>query len=115
MLFEDSLELQSVGHWTTNLLQEFKKRAGYDIRPFLPFVLGINQDKGLGVESSSFQVEQEKEEKVREFRHDYFNVLNQLYQEYHLVPLKEWANSLGLNYRAQPYGWAIDLPPPPQN
>ena len=106
--FEDSLELQSVGHWTTNLLQEFKKRAGYDIRPFLPFVLGINQDKGLGVESSSFQVEQEKEEKVREFRHDYFNVLNQLYQEYHLVPLKEWANSLGLNYRAQPYGWAID-------
>ncbi|MDU5336578.1 glycosyl hydrolase [Enterococcus sp.] len=106
--FEDSLELQSVGHWTHNMLQEFKTRKGYDIRPFLPFVLGINQDKGLGIERSCFQPEKEKEESVGELRHDYFEVLNQLYQEYHLAPLKKWANSLGLNYRAQPYGWAID-------
>lgn len=106
--FEDSLELQSVGHWTIDMLRQFKKRMGYDIRPYLPFVLGINQDKGLGVESSSFQVEPEMKEKIQALRHDYFEVLNQLYQENHLKPLKEWANSLEMNYRAQPYGWAID-------
>ncbi|MGG5371892.1 glycosyl hydrolase [Enterococcus sp. AZ196] len=106
--FEDSLELQSTGHWTTNMLAQFKERAGYDIRPFLPFVLGINQDKGLGIERSSFQVEQEMNDKIKDLRHDYFKVLNELYQENHLKHLKEWANSLGMKYRAQPYGWAID-------
>lgn|GEM_PF-6688812 len=106
--FEDSLELQSVGHWTTDMLEQFEQRMGYDIRPYLPFVLGINQDKGLGVESSSFQVEKESKNKIQELRHDYFEVLNQLYQEHHLQPLKKWANTLKMNYRAQPYGWAID-------
>jgi len=106
--FEDSLELQSVGHWTENMLSEFQKRMKYDIRPYLPFVLGINQDKGLGMSQASFQVSAEYQPKIKQFRHDYFLVLNQLYQEYHLQVIKEWAHSLGMKYRAQPYGWAID-------
>lgn len=106
--FEDSLELQSVGHWTDNMLTEFKQRRGYSLKPYLPFVLGINQDKGLGIESLSFQVEPEHSERIRRLRHDYFLVLNELYQDYHLKIIKEWAHTLGMKYRAQPYGWAID-------
>lgn len=106
--FEDSLELQSVGHWTDRMLEEFEKRAGYSIRPYLPFILGINQDKGIGADKASFQVAEEDVDKVRAFRHDYYRVLNELYQDYHLEPLKEFAHSLGLKFCAQPYGWAID-------
>lgn len=107
-LFEDSLELQSSGHWTDGMLEEFEKRVGYSLRPYLPFVLGINQDKGIAADKASFQVDEEDVEKVQTLRRDYYRVLNELYQEYHLQPLKEFAHSLGLKFRAQPYGWAID-------
>lgn len=106
--FEDSLELQSVGHWTEDMFIEFQTRMGYSLKPYLPLVLGINQDKGLGIESSSFQVEDNYKDKVQKIRHDYFEVLNQLYREYHLQAMKKWANDQGMGYRAQPYGWAID-------
>lgn len=106
--FEDSLELQSVGHWTDKMLVAFEEQKGYSIKPYLPFVLGINQDKGLAVSAASFQVEEENKEMIQKFRHDYFEVLNYLYQSYHLETLKTWANELGMKYRAQPYGWAID-------
>lgn len=107
-LFEDSLELTSVGHWTDNMLTEFETRAGYSIRPYLPFILGINQDKGVGADKASFQVAPADMAKVETFRHDYYRVLNELYQDYHLAPLRNFAHSLGLKYRSQPYGWAID-------
>ena len=106
--FEDSLELTSVGHWTENMLDEFKARKGYDIKPYLPFILGINQDKGLSVDSACFKVEEDKMGKVADLRHAYFEVLNELYRDYHVKPIRDWAHSLGMTFRAQPYGWAID-------
>lgn len=54
------------------MLSEFQKRMKYDIRPYLPFVLGINQDKGLGMSQASFQVSAEYQPKIKQFRHDYF-------------------------------------------
>lgn len=106
--FEDSLELQSVGHWTPTMLADFKRIKGYSLKPYLPFVLGINQDKGLSIKSSSFKVEKEYKQKIEQVRHDYFSVLNDLYLQNHITPLRHWAHSLGMKFRAQPYGWAID-------
>ena len=106
--FEDSLELQSVGHWTDTMLEDFERIKGYSILPYLPFILGINQDKGIAYDKTSFQVEDANAEKISKFRHDFFEVLNILYRENHLQVVKDWAHGYGMKYRAQPYGWAID-------
>lgn len=86
------------GHNQCGHSQRNRHCKGYSIKPFLPFVLGINQDQGLGLYSCSFQVEDEYNEKIRQLRHDYFRVLNELYQDYHLKVIKAWANMLDMKY-----------------
>ncbi|MBO3681921.1 hypothetical protein [Streptomyces sp. NEAU-YJ-81] len=41
-------------------------------------------------------------------RRDHMQVTTDLYLEHHLLPLRDWAHSLGLALRAQPYGLETD-------
>lgn len=119
-LFEDSLELDATLHWTADLLEEFERRRGYDLRPYLS-VLMI---EGLHTQYSPVTVDDPPDHVQepaldRRVRHDYFQTLTDLYVEEHVGVLKEFANDLGLRYRAQPYnettevsqvGLSIDAP-----
>ncbi|MET8978145.1 glycosyl hydrolase [Streptomyces sp. NPDC004539] len=110
-LFEDSLELDSALHWTWDLPERFEKLRGYSLRPHLPvlFIDGIHrQYTSVTLDATpDFEFTDGGGARVRE---DYCQTLTDLYISDHVEPLKNWAHSLGLRLRAQPYGTTIDTP-----
>lgn len=97
--FEDSLEIETHATiWTRAMQTEFSSRIGYDLMPFLPVLLEIN-------ERYTFEFDDIKSHRVRD---DFNLVLSQLYTDHHLVPLRDWSHSFGLEYRVQAYGLEQD-------
>lgn len=84
-VFCDSLE--SYGEdWTTNFLDEFKKRRGYDLRPLLPALTGDVGPKTL------------------EIRHDWGKTLTELFNDYFVKQLRAFADKHDTRFRVQAYG-----------
>jgi hypothetical protein len=84
-IFSDSLEVER-SDWTANFLDEFRKRRGYDLKPYLPALAGDIGDKTM------------------EVRHDWGKTLTELANENYLTPLREWAHQHGTLFRSQSYG-----------
>jgi alpha-L-rhamnosidase len=84
-IFCDSLEVYEA-NWTEDMLAEFKKRRGYDIAPFLPFL------------------EFEAGNRYTEIRRDFGRTISELYEENFLVPMREWAERRRVLFRMQNYG-----------
>ncbi|MFC8665254.1 glycosyl hydrolase [Streptomyces sp. NPDC057199] len=94
-MFFDSLELNREGEqvrsWTADFLQQFHKRRGYSLLPYLAAV---------GTSSPAFDFSKGVGERIRE---DYNQTLSDLFRDYHLKPLKKFATGLGLTVRGQAY------------
>ena len=84
-VFSDSQEVER-SDWTGNFLEEFHKRRGYDLLPYLPALAG---DIG---------------EKTAAIRHDWGRTLTELADENYLTPIREWARQHGTLFRSQSYG-----------
>jgi hypothetical protein len=84
-IFSDSLEVYGAD-WTGDFLQEFQKRRGYDLTPYLPALAG-----DIGDQTSAI-------------RHDWGQTLTELANEHYLTPLTEWARQHGTRFRSQSYG-----------
>ena len=84
-IFSDSLEVYSAD-WTPNLPEEFQKRRGYSLTPFLP---ALAQDTG---------------ENTGAVRHDWGLTLSELADDNYLKPLTAWAKAHGTRFRSQTYG-----------
>jgi alpha-L-rhamnosidase len=84
-IFCDSLEVYDAD-WTSDLLEQFRSRRGYDLRPLLPLLERDAGDRSL------------------ELRRDYGRTLSELYEERFLVPLAGWAKKSGVLLRIQNYG-----------
>jgi glycosyl hydrolase family 106( putative alpha-L-rhamnosidase) len=84
-VFSDSLEVYG-SDWTPDLLEEFRKRRGYDLTPFLPALVG---DFGA---------------RTAEVRRDWGRTLTELAEERYLTPIREWAKAHGTRFRSQTYG-----------
>jgi len=84
-VFSDSLEVYG-SDWTGDFLEEFQKRRGYDLAPYLPALAG---DMG---------------EITASIRHDWGKTLTELANEHYLTPLKQWAAAHGTRFRSQNYG-----------
>ncbi len=96
-IFTDSIEVKADKHWTRNFRQEFIDRKGYDLAEYLPALGNLtyyNQVDGPGYNFTD-------DELTLQVRNDFRDVLTQLYEEYQLIPLMEFAESLGLGTRAQ--------------
>jgi hypothetical protein len=85
-VFSDSLEDYG-SDWTPDLLAEFQKRRGYDLKPFLPALVG---DMGA---------------KTAAIRHDWGETLTELANENFLRPLEAWAGEHRTKLRSQTYGY----------
>jgi hypothetical protein len=102
-MFEDSLELQGSPLWTSNLLEEFKVRRGYGLPAFMPVLVNrfytnlfstpAEGDVRFGFADASDRL----------ITNDFNELLDTLYQEYHLKPVRKWVNEKGMEYRAQAY------------
>ena len=84
-IFSDSLEVYG-SDWTGDFLQEFQKRRGYDLTPYLPALAGDIGDK------------------TKAIRHDWGQTLTELANEHYLTPLTAWAKQHGTRFRSQTYG-----------
>ena len=84
-VFCDSLEVFG-SDWTSDLLSEFRRRRGYDLKPLLPALASGNDDEAHAIRS------------------DWGRTLTELYEERFLAPLSRWAKSNGSLLRIQNYG-----------
>ena len=98
-LFEDSIEMETHETiWTPILADEFERRRGYSLIPYLPLLL------------------QKREKHVHRFvdfdegfvLHDWWLTFSELFLENHFQVLRKWAATLGLKMRGQPYGLRTD-------
>ena len=98
-LFEDSLEIETDATiWTPGMLAEFRRRAGYDLLPYLPVVLEVKEKYVFAFDAVT----------TTRVRDDYNQVLSDLYRDHHLLPIQGFARSLGMGLRVQPYGLETD-------
>ncbi|MFI0515012.1 glycosyl hydrolase [Streptomyces sp. WSLK1-5] len=97
--FEDSVELETEGlTWTSLLPDAFEKHTG---RPLLPYLPALVLDK-------SNQVFAYEAQSTRQIRHDFWETVSGLFNRNHLTGLRDWAHSLGMTLRSQPYGLQTD-------
>ncbi|GAA2883923.1 glycosyl hydrolase [Streptosporangium fragile] len=98
-LFEDSIELETDAlNWTPDLPAEFERRRGYPLAPYLPVIVRHNESPVYSYEA----------ELTRHVRHDFWETVSDLFNEHHFTMLRDWAHSIGLQLRAQPYGLETD-------
>ncbi len=84
-VFCDSLEVYG-SNWTADMLEQFRRRRGYDLQPLLPLL------------------EFDSEQRAESVRRDYGRTLTELYEERFLVPMHEWSRKHGVLFRIQSYG-----------
>jgi hypothetical protein len=84
-IFCDSLEVYN-HDWTSDLLEEFRKRRGYDLKPYLPALVA-----DIGPKTTSV-------------RHDWGKTLTELLNERFLAPLHDWSKRNRTLFRIQNYG-----------
>jgi hypothetical protein len=84
-VFCDSLEVYNAD-WTGDLLEEFQRRRGYDLKPHLPALVAEQGAKTTGI------------------RRDWGKTLTELYNERFMAPLHEWAKKNRTQLRVQCYG-----------
>jgi hypothetical protein len=84
-VFCDSLEVYD-SDWTGDFLEEFRKRRGYDLMPYLPALVGDVGPNTIAI------------------RHDWGQTLTELFNDRFVGPLEQWAQSHHTLVRAQLYG-----------
>ncbi len=84
-VFSDSLEVYA-SDWTPNFLEEFRRRRGYDLTPYLAALATDIGPKTMAV------------------RHDWGKTLSELADANYLTPIREFAARHGTRFRSQTYG-----------
>ncbi len=84
-VFSDSLEVYGAD-WTPNLVEEFRKRRGYDIIPHLP---ALAADVGP---------------ETYDVRYDWGRTMTELLEENYFQQIRAWARQHHTLFRAQVYG-----------
>jgi hypothetical protein len=84
-VFCDSLEVYE-SDWTGDLLEQFRNRRGYDLKPYLPALVA-----DIGPNTAAI-------------RHDWGKTLTELFNERFAIPVREWAQAHHTLFRMQGYG-----------
>ncbi len=105
-LFCDSIEL-SGANITDDLLEQFMKRRGYDLRPFIPLVF-YHPYQGY---TDTLQYDRAFNEDIRRIRYDFNKTLVELFLERFTGTFDDWANEHGMQSRYQAYGmpWLVGM------
>jgi hypothetical protein len=102
--FTDSMELEGC-NWNEDLPEEFKKRRGYDMMPYLPFTmfkvgrLGAVVDENYGATKTP-----EFAEVIKRVRFDFELTKAELFDERFTQTYLQWCRDQKVKSRAQAYG-----------
>ncbi len=115
-MYMDSLELWTFGagglFWGRTVAEEFRRRRGYDIAPWLPF---LTRSVQIMASSTVYHHEPAEEHRltVSKVRHDYVETLTDLYIENMLRPFADFLHANGMGLRAEiSYGLPFELTRP---
>jgi hypothetical protein len=107
--FVDSLELFQDIAWTNNFLEQFKARRGYDLKPYLPFIIQPGWKEswgGVGESAPYFDDGGTVGDRVRA---DYRQTVSELMYEGFTQPFAAWTQAHGVKMKFQAHGGPHDL------
>lgn len=115
-MYMDSLELSTYGmggqFWGYHLLEEFEKRRGYNLTPYLPFIIKISTGM-FNLGEFKYYYEDRDAEFMAKVRNDLYQTMTELYMDNMLAPLQEWLHSIGMTLRAEiSYGMPFEISEP---
>jgi hypothetical protein len=102
--FTDSLELEGA-NWCTDIREEFEKRRGYDLMPWLPFLL--YKIEGMGntwMYDYAAEHGPEFKEMINRMRYDFELTKAELINERFVDPFISWCKKNKVRSRMQAYG-----------
>lgn len=114
MMYMDSLELATYGKggqfWGYHFNEEFAVRRGYDLTPFLPFVV---KDSGMMQRDFNYHYYMEDEKFAQKLYNDLYQTMTDMYMDNMLKPMQEWLHSVGMTLRAEiSYGLPFEISQP---
>lgn len=114
MMYMDSLELSTFGaggqFWGYHFLDEFRSRRGYDLTPYLPFIV---KDGGMMCLYYHYHYFMEDEVFAEKLHNDVYQTMTDLYMDNMLKPLQEWLHTVGMTLRAEiSYGLPFEISQP---
>ena len=103
-MFCDSMELEGA-NWCYDFPSEFQRRRGYDVSPYLPFILYKVGHMGHAIEGAEItQLSGIASEEVERVRYDFFVTCMDIARDRFLKPYTQWCNKHGFKSRVQAYG-----------
>jgi len=103
-MFCDSMELEGA-NWNDDLPDEFEKRRGYSLWPYLPFVLKKVGHMGNPLEGDyGTKFPDETADLINRVSLDFYKTRIELFRERFLVPFNEWCHQNNVLSRVQAYG-----------
>ncbi|SFG82432.1 glycosyl hydrolase [Pedobacter insulae] len=102
--FLDSLEMEGA-NWTSDMMAEFKKRRGYDLYPYLPFILFRTGRMGNTVDLNyAVKMSPELEKMLNRMRFDFELTKAELFRERFSITFSQWCAQNKIKSRTQAYG-----------
>ncbi len=107
--FTDSIELEGA-NWFNGMAATFQERHGYDLLPWLPFLLFKVGEMGNAVAGhygAHFSAGFEKS--VEAARYDFQTLRREIFNEHFVATFTAWCTRLGVKSRMQAYGSECDV------
>lgn len=103
-MFMDSMELEGA-NWSDHFRSAFQQRRGYDIVPYLNYILWPTRSMGDPVAYRPLvPICDSLRDQLQRVRYDFELTKAELLRENFTIPYTEWCHRLGLQSRAQAYG-----------
>jgi len=102
--FIDSLELNG-GNWNKEMPEEFKRRRGYDLGPYLPLVLFKAPRKGVPLDDNyGVKIADSFKDTIDKVRLDFDLTIIEVYRDNLSETFRKWCRKNGIQSRVQAYG-----------
>ena len=102
--FTDSMELEGA-NWCKDMADEFRRRRGYDLLPYLPFILFKAEGMGNVFDYNyGMTFGPALKEKLNRIRYDFECTKTELLRERFVRPFISWCRENGVQSRMQAYG-----------
>ncbi len=103
-MFCDSMELEGA-NWNDDLPDEFKKRRGYALEPYLPFVLKKVGHMGNPLEGEyGTKFSEAVQEEIKRVDLDFYQTRIELFKERFIDTFNDWCHANNVQSRMQAYG-----------
>ena len=107
--FTDSIELEGA-NWFEGMASTFQQRHGYDLLPWLPFILFKVGEMGNAVAGHyGAQYSPVFERRVEAVRYGFQTLRQQIFNEHFVATFVAWCSRLGVKSRMQAYGSEVDV------